>query len=96
MMREAPKKIFFTLLTKFNKRWSTIMIMLDSSEGGGQNSICPLLPFFCATAARFYVKRYIPRFPVNNKPRKCEDQTNLCRRWKTNGACALNKKFVTR
>ncbi|XP_023335892.1 uncharacterized protein LOC111707120 isoform X2 [Eurytemora carolleeae] len=36
-----------------------------------------------------------PRFPVNNKPRKCEDQTNLCRRWKTNGACALNKKFVT-
>ena len=71
------------------------MIMLDSSEGGAKLDLPPP-PLCCATAARFYVKRYIPRFPVNNKPRKCEDQTNLCRRWKTNGACALNKKFVTR
>ncbi|XP_023335873.1 uncharacterized protein LOC111707106 [Eurytemora carolleeae] len=36
-----------------------------------------------------------PRFPVNNKPRKCEDQTNLCQRWSKKGACALDKSFVT-
>jgi len=36
-MREAPRKNFgiFSILTKFDKRWSAIMIMLDSSEGGG-------------------------------------------------------------
>ena len=43
-----------------------------------------------------YIFGYIPRFPVNNKPRKCEDQTNLCQRWSKNGACALDKSFVTR
>ena len=39
MMREAPKKnfgIFFLKLTQFDKRWSTIMIMLESSKGGGE------------------------------------------------------------
>ena len=38
MMREVAKKnvgVFFSSLTKFYKRWSTIMIMLVSSEGGG-------------------------------------------------------------
>jgi len=35
IMREAPKKFFiFSYLAKFDKRWSTIMIMLDSSEWG--------------------------------------------------------------
>ena len=37
IMCEAPKKslgICF-LLAKFYKRWCTIMIMLESSEGGG-------------------------------------------------------------
>ena len=43
-----------------------------------------------------YIFGYIPRFPVNNKPRKCEDLTNLCQRWSKNGACALDKSFVTR
>ncbi|XP_023346958.1 uncharacterized protein LOC111715813 isoform X2 [Eurytemora carolleeae] len=36
-----------------------------------------------------------PRYPVNNKPRDCEDLTNLCKRWSANGACALNKTFET-
>ena len=26
---------FFSSLTKFDKRWFTVMIMLESSEGGG-------------------------------------------------------------
>jgi len=35
-----PKKNFgiFSSLTKFEKRWSTIMIMLESSEGGKRES----------------------------------------------------------
>jgi hypothetical protein len=37
-----------------------------------------------------------PRFPVNGKPRKCEDLTDLCQRWSSNGACDLDKSFATR
>ena len=38
MMREAPKNNFgiFSLLTKIDKRWSTIMIMVEAREGGGR------------------------------------------------------------
>ena len=36
------------------------------------------------------------RFPIDNKPRECGDQTSHCQRWSSNGACALNKTFVTR
>ena len=44
-MREAPKKNvgIFPYLTKFDKRCSTIMIMLESSEVGGGRNLSSLL-----------------------------------------------------
>ena len=34
------------------------------------------------------------RFPKGRKPRKCEDASKLCRKWKTNGGCDLDKDIV--
>ena len=31
------------------------------------------------------------RFPKGRKPRKCQDESKLCRKWKANGACDLDK-----
>merc|ERR1712032_1625271 len=31
------------------------------------------------------------RFPKASKPRKCQDASKLCRRWKSNGGCDLDK-----
>ena len=36
-----------------------------------------------------------PRFPKGSKrPRKCQDQSKLCRKWKTNGGCALDRDII--
>jgi len=35
-----------------------------------------------------------PRFPKGGKPRKCQDETKLCRRWKSNGGCDLDKDII--
>jgi len=34
------------------------------------------------------------RFPKGRKPRKCQDASKLCRKWKTNGGCDLDKDIV--
>jgi len=34
------------------------------------------------------------RFPKGSKPRKCQDASKLCRKWKSNGGCDLDKDIV--
>ena len=43
MMREAQNFfVFFSLMAKFDKRWSSNMIMLESSDRGGTRSDPPI------------------------------------------------------
>ena len=35
-----------------------------------------------------------PRFPKGSKPRKCQDASKLCRKWKSNGGCDLDKDII--
>ena len=50
-MREAPNFfVFFSLMAKFDKRWSSNMIMLESSDRvGGGDSVRPTTS--CATGS---------------------------------------------
>ena len=52
MMRASPKKNvgIFSSLTKFDKRRSTILTMLEPSDGGGGRGAKYAPPPSCATA----------------------------------------------
>jgi len=87
-MHEAPKKNLGIFFYWFDERWSTIMIMLESSEGseeggaGGETRFAS--PPGCATENSFYL------FKTENANNK---NTWDCK-WKMKGGIGWNLRIL--